>query len=56
MRANKTIQKKFRIDSNTEKAIQKVLSNNKVTFQFAMESLLKEYIYKNLEVVIRNDK
>ncbi len=56
MKLNKNIQKKFRIDANTEKTLQKVLSNNNVTFQFVMESLLKDYIYHNLDVVIKSDK
>ena len=56
MKLNKNIQKKFRIDANTEKALRKVLSNNNVTFQFVMESLLRDYIYRNLDVVIKNDK
>ncbi len=56
MKLNKNIQKKFRIDSNTEKALRKVLSNNNVTFQFVMESLIRDYIYSNLDVVIKNDK
>lgn len=56
MKLNKNIQKKFRIDANTEKALRKVLSNNNVTFQFVMESLLRDYIYGHLDVVIKNDK
>lgn len=56
MKLNKNIQKKFRIDSNTEKALRKVLSNNNVTFQFVMESLLRDYIYRNIDVVIKSDK
>lgn len=56
MKSSKTIQKKFRIDNHTDRAFQKVLSDKKVTMQFVMESLLKKYIYKNLEAVIRNDK
>lgn len=56
MKPNKNIQKKFRIDANTEKALQKVLSNNDVTFQYVMEFLLRDYIYRNLDVVIKNDK
>lgn len=53
MKLRKTIQKKFRIDTNTEKALQIVLTNNKVSFQLAMESLLRECIYNNLEIVIK---
>ena len=56
MKSNKTIQKKFRIDRNTEKALKKILSNNKITFQFIMKFLLREYICKNIEAVINNDK
>lgn len=56
MKLNKNIQKKFRIDANTEKALQKVLSNNNVTFQSVMETLIRDYIYNNLNVVIKNDK
>lgn len=56
MKLNRNIQKKFRIDANTEKALQKVLSNNNVTFQFIMEYLLRDYIYRNLDVVIKSDK
>lgn len=56
MELNKKIQKKFRIDVNTEKALRKVLSNNNVTFQSVMETLIRDYIYRNLDVVIKNDK
>ncbi len=56
MKLNKKIQKKFRIDANTEKALRKVLSNNNVTFQSVMETLIRDYIYRNLDVVIKNDK
>lgn len=56
MKMNKSIQKKFRIDANTEKALRKVLSNNNVTFQFVMEYLLRDYICNNLDVVVKNDK
>lgn len=56
MKLNKNIQKKFRIDANTEKALRKVLSNNNVTFQSVMETLIRDYIYRNLDVVIKTDK
>lgn len=56
MKLNKNIQKKFRIDANTEKVLRKVLSNNNVTFQFVMETLIRDYIYSHLDVVIKNDK
>lgn len=56
MKLNKNIQKKFRIDANTEKALRKVLFNNNVTFQSVMETLIRDYIYSHLDVVIKNDK
>lgn len=56
MKLNKNIQKKFRIDANTEKALRKVLSNNNVTFQSVMETLIRDYIYSNLDVIIKRDK
>lgn len=56
MKLNKNIQKKFRIDANTEKALRKILSNSNVTFQFVMETLIRYYIYSNLDAVIKNDK
>ena len=56
MKLNKNVQKKFRIDANTERALRKILSNNNVTFQFVMESLLRDYIYRNLDVVIKSAK
>lgn len=56
MKTNKNIQKKFRIDANTEKALRKVLFNNNVTFQSVMETLIRDYIYSHLDVVIKNDK
>lgn len=56
MKLNKNIQKKFRIDANTEKALRKVLSNNNVTFQSVTETLIRDYIYSNLDVIIKRDK
>lgn len=56
MKLNKNIQKKFRIDANTEKALRKILSNNNTTFQFVMETLIRDYIYNHLNVIIKNDK
>lgn len=55
MKLNKNIQKKFRIDVNTEIALQKILSNNNVTFQCVMESLLREFIYSNLDIVVKKE-
>lgn len=56
MKSNKNIQKKFRIDANTEKALRKILSNNNVKFQLVMETLIRDYIYSNLDLVIKNGK
>lgn len=56
MKSNKTVQKKFRIDTNTDKAFQKILEAKKASMQSVMESMLKDYIYNNLEIMIKNDK
>lgn len=56
MKSNKTVQKKFRIDTNTDKVFQKILEAKKASMQSVMESMLKDYICNNLEIMIKNDK
>ena len=56
MKSNKIIQKKFRIDSNTDKIFKKILSVKKESMQSVMESLIKDYIYKNFETIMTEDK
>lgn len=56
MKSNKTVQKKFRIDTNTDKAFQRILAIKKVSMQYVMESMLKDYICNNLELLIKNNK
>lgn len=52
MKLNKPVQKKFRIDSNTDLAFRKILLAKNISMQSVMESMLKDYIYKNLDAVI----
>ncbi|MDD6224392.1 MAG: hypothetical protein PUB18_05280 [bacterium] len=56
MRSNKTVQKKFRIDTNTDKVFQRILAAKKESMQSVIESMLKDYIYNNLKIVIENNK
>lgn len=45
-------QVKFRIDAHTKMALKRVIENKKVTIQSIMETLLIEYIIKNINLVI----
>lgn len=56
MKLNKTVQKKFRIDHNTDVAFRKILLAKNISMQSVMESMLKDYIYNNLDTVITEDK
>ena len=51
----KNNQVKFRIDDHTKMALKRVLENKKITLQFIMETILIEYIMKNLDSVIYKD-
>lgn len=55
MKSNKTIRKKFRMDTITNESFQKILSYKKISMQSVMESLVKEYICKNLDTLINKD-
>lgn len=48
----KNNQVKFRIDGHTKMALKRVLENKKITIQSIMETLLMEYIIKNIDSVI----
>ena len=48
----KNNQVKFRIDDYTKMALKRVLENKKITIQSIMETLLIEYIIKNIDSVI----
>lgn len=51
----KNNQVKFRIDDHTKMALKRVLKNRKVTIQSIMETLLIEYILKNIDSVINEE-
>lgn len=51
----KNNQVKFRIDDHTKMALKRVLKNKKVTIQSIMETLLIEYILKNINSVINEE-
>ena len=48
----KNNQVNFRIDGHTKMALKRVLENKKITIQSIMETLLMEYIIKNIDSVI----
>ncbi len=51
----KNNQVKFRIDAHTKMALKRVIENKKVTIQSIMETLLIEYILKNIDSVINEE-
>lgn len=51
----KNNQVKFRIDAHTKMALKRVIENKKVTIQSIMETLLIEYIIKNIDSVINEE-
>lgn len=56
MKLNKPVQKKFGIDYNTDAVFKKILLTKNISMQSVMESMIKDYIYENLDVVIVEDK
>lgn len=48
----KNNQVKFRIDDHTKITLKRVLENKKITIQSIIETLLMEYIIKNIDSVI----
>ncbi|MGN1000952.1 MAG: hypothetical protein ACI4OG_03345 [Bacilli bacterium] len=55
MSLSKNNQVKFRIDDHTKMALKRLLKNKKITLQSVMETLLIEYIVKNINSVISDD-
>lgn len=55
MGLSKSNQVKFRIDDHTKMALERLLKNKKVTLQSIMETLLIEYIVKNINSVISEE-
>lgn len=51
----KNNQVKFRIDDHTKMALKRVIESKKVTIQSIMETLLIEYIIKNIDSVINEE-
>lgn len=54
MSLSKNNQVKFRIDDHTKMALKRLLENKRITIQSIMETLLIEYIVKNIDSVINN--
>ena len=52
MGLSKNNQVKFRIDDHTKMALERLLQNKKITSQSILETLLIEYLVKNIDSVI----
>ncbi len=52
MGLSKNNQVKFRIDDHTKMVLERLLKNKKITLQSILETLLIEYIVKNIDSVI----
>lgn len=54
MNKEKNIQIKFVIDSNTNSVFRRILKIKKSTIQSIMEKLLKDYLFDNLDTIIKS--
>lgn len=54
MNKEKNIQIKFVIDSNTNSVFRRILKINKSTIQSIMEKLLKDYLFDNLDTIMKS--
>ena len=54
MNKEKNIQIKFVIDSNTNSVFRTILKIKKTTIQSIMEKLLKDYLFDNLDTIMRS--
>ena len=54
MNKEKSIQIKFVIDSNTNSVFRTILKIKKTTIQSIMEKLLKDYLFDNLDTIMKS--
>lgn len=54
MNKEKNIQIKFVIDSNTNSVFRTILKIKKTTIQPIMEKLLKDYLFDNLDTIMKS--
>lgn len=54
MNKEKNIQIKFVIDSNTNSVFRRILKIKKSTIQSIMEKLLKDYLFDNLDTIMKS--
>ncbi len=54
MNKEKNIQIKFVIDSNTNSVFRTILKIKKTTIQSIMEKLLKDYLFDNLDTIMKS--
>lgn len=56
MNKEKNIQIKFVMDSNTNSAFRRILKIKKSTIQSIMEKLLMDYLFNNLDTIMKSKK
>lgn len=54
MNKEKNIQIKFVIDSNTNSVFRTILKIKKTTIQSIMEKLLRDYLFDNLDTIMKS--
>lgn len=54
MNKEKNIQIKFVIDSNTNSVFRRILKIKKTTIQSIMEKLLRDYLFANLDTIMKS--
>ncbi len=54
MNKEKNIQTKFVIDSNTNSVFRRILKIKKSTIQSIMEKLLRDYLFDNLDTIMKS--
>lgn len=56
MKSNKVNQVKFRLDNKTNIALKTIIKSKKVKLQFVMEELVSQYIVKNVDSLVNEEK
>lgn len=54
MNDKKIVYLKVQVDSKTEQAIRKIIEVKSTTIQTVLETLLRDYIFENLDCVMNN--
>lgn len=52
MNDKKTVYLKLQVDTKTEKAFKKIIEIKGITIQSVLESMVKDYIFENLDCIM----